>query len=93
MKKKIKRRIKWNPSRTPGVVAHRVYVGKTSIVIPMPKTECIVPDEFPGMFEDGKEYTFGVSAIDEDGNESEIASNRDQKLVFRVAPPTGVTLE
>jgi len=83
MSKIFNRRISWEPSIAEDVVAHRVYVVQgieeptyddLNVTVNMPKTEVVVPDEFPGFPLYDGEYTIGIVAIDDWGNESDMAT-------------------
>lgn len=82
MAKVIKKRIKFVPSDGVDVVAHRVYIApdpdeltyaSLHVDVPVPESELIVPDEFPGFPMRDVMYSVGVTAIDDVGNESDMA--------------------
>lgn len=82
MAKVIKKKIKFIPSTGIDVLSHKIYVApdpdeltyaSPSVVVDMPKDFVIVPDEFPGFPLRDVEYQVGVTAIDDVGNESDMA--------------------
>lgn len=81
MSKVFSKTIKWDPSDDVDVVSHRVYVVQgtedptyedLNVTVNMPKTELLVPDEFPGFPLSDGDYTIGIVAVDDWGNESDM---------------------
>jgi hypothetical protein len=75
------RKIKWDVSDSPDVVAHKVYIVQgtvaptytdLNVTVNMPATEVTVPDGFPGFPLHDGDYTVGIVAIDDWGNESDM---------------------
>jgi len=71
-----KKRIRWTPGDQ--AVSHRVYIsqeeptyGSPQSEVKMPKTEIILPDEWPGTLLEG-DYYVGISSLDDLGNETDI---------------------
>lgn len=82
MSKIFSRTIKWNPSTDADVVSHRVYIVQgteepdytdLNVTVNMPKAQLVVPDEFPGFPLYDGDYTIGIVAVDDWGNESDMA--------------------
>jgi Tfp pilus assembly protein PilZ len=75
-----KKRMHWEPSASPEVVKYRLYWSEGSIVGYTSKyfdvgqvTEVVLPDEVPSFPMMRGEVTFGVTAFNEAGNESDIS--------------------
>lgn len=74
-----KKRLSWNPPTDVDVVAHMVYVGTgeeftSGIRVDMPRTSLVLPDDFPpGTFAEDVNYTVGIAAVDDVGNEGDMA--------------------
>lgn len=82
------------------IVSHNVYCDKatqdldynsTYVNVAMPKTEVILPDEFPpGFFDADTNYKVGISAIDDVGNESSIVSVQAPFDFVAPGAPSGI---
>jgi hypothetical protein len=79
-----KKRVSWTPAIDADIVKHKVYVSEADleldiytddfIIIDMPTCSVLLPDEFPaGTFVGEGNFTVGVSAIDDVGNEGDVA--------------------
>jgi hypothetical protein len=84
MSKVKKKRVSWTPASDTDIVAHRVYVSQADadlniltdlwIKLDMPIASVLLPDDFPeGTFTGEGNFTVGVSAIDDVGNEGDVA--------------------
>lgn len=82
MAKIVKKKITFTPSTGEDVVAHRIYAAPAPdelsynsvfVEVAAPKAEVIVPDEFPAMPLRDVEYKLGITAVDDAGNESDMA--------------------
>ena len=82
MAKITRRNVRWDPSTSPDVVAHKVYWCEEdnyldynispSVRVDLPKTNLIIPDETPDFPTDADgNFRIGVTAADEVGNESD----------------------
>lgn len=71
--------IHWDPSPDSDVTIYRVYYAKGSAVdytnpfIETANTEVVAPNDFPAdTFDEDTDYTIGVTAVDNQGNESDM---------------------
>ena len=101
MAKVTKKKIKFVPSASEDVVAHRIYVApdpdeltfaSPMVEVTMPDTEVIVPDEFPGFPLRDVEYKIGVTAVDDIGNESDMTIVQAPFDFSAPDAPTGVEI-
>lgn len=93
--------ISWNPSTSDDVVGYRVRykvadgnpIVYTDPYLVVGNTLVVAPNDFPsGTFDNDTDYTLGVSAVDDMGNESDIIE-LDTPLDFvPPQPPTGLTV-
>lgn len=74
-----KKRIHWNRSPSPTVVGYRLYwsvVGEASydseFIDIGDRTEVILPDEVPSLYSVRGEVAFAITALNRDGNESDM---------------------
>ena len=81
MAKIKKRKLRWKASESQQVVGYRLYwaegedVGYSSPSVALGNvTEVVLPDEVDGFAPKGGPVSFGVAAIDELGNESDMAT-------------------
>lgn len=79
-----KKRVSWTAPPDTDVVAHRVFVGNEGetidpstfsyVEVLMPHTSILLPDEFPaGTFMGDGNYIIAVCAVDDVGNEGDLA--------------------
>ena len=79
-----KKRVSWTPAPDADIVKHRVYVSQADmnldiltdsfIELDIPTASVLLPDDFPaGTFVGEGNFTVGVSAIDDVGNEGDVA--------------------
>lgn len=95
-----KKRVCWEPSMSADVATYRVYwseegqVGYSSRYVDVGKvTEVILPDDIPSFPPVKGEIALGVSALDESGNESDLAK-MTAKFNFLVPDaPTNLVVE
>ncbi len=87
--------IRWNPSPDSDVAVYRVYYAKGSAVdytnpfIETTNTEVIAPNDFPAdAFDEDVDYTVGVTAVDDQGNESDMVVLSHP---FDFIPPSAVS--
>lgn len=99
MAKYVKKTLSWNPGPDPDIVAHRVYVNfgtdqpdydSISVVVDMPGSDVELP--FQGMPLGDGTYSFGVSAIDDFGNESDMAFVSAELDFLAPSPPSGLEI-
>jgi hypothetical protein len=98
-----KKRITWTPAPDAAIVKHRVYVTDGVDIDPkvdqyievlMPHTSILLPDEFPaGTFEGEGNYIIGVSAIDDVGNEGDLAIVASPFDFIAPGVPTNLVVE
>lgn len=102
MAKVIKKRIKFIPSDGVDVVSHRVYVApdpdelnyaSPMVEVAMPADSVVVPDDFPGFPLRDVQYQVGVTAVDDVGNESDMAIVTAPFDFDAPSAPTGVVIE
>jgi len=105
MAKIVKRRIRWAASTSTDIVGYKIYwsleaVGEPSysdsnILVSAPKTNLVLPDETPSFpIETEANYLFGISAIDDVGNESDMAITNPVVIDFLAPnPPTDLVVE
>lgn len=102
MAKVISKRISWTAATTPDIVAHRVYVepegtlidyNSFNTTVDMPKTDIVVPGEFPGWPMEEGNYGVGISSVDDMGNESDITIISSPFDFSAPDAPTGVVVE
>ncbi|MCG6909558.1 MAG: hypothetical protein LJE94_05475 [Deltaproteobacteria bacterium] len=79
MAKLKKRKLRWNASESQQVVGYRIYwaeAGEVGYDSPFADlgnvTEVVLPDEVEGFSPKGDPVEFGVAAVDELGNESDL---------------------
>lgn len=105
MSKIVKRRIRWTASTASDVVNYKVYwslqaAGNPSytsdnVATAAGKTSLILPDEAP-TFPTATEanYLFGITAVDDVGNESDMAITPTVAIDFLApTPPTALVVE
>ena len=85
MSKVKKKKIRWTPAGDSDIVAHRVFVAHEgdeidtarNIYVEVPigdEQSVILPDDFPpGTFADEGNYIVGICAVDDVGNEGDLA--------------------
>ena len=103
MAKIIKKRIRWNASVAPDVVNYRVYWNAETSPdyesqfseFPATATEAFIPDDFPSFTVSTEgDYVFGISAVDDVGNESDMAMSAAIPLDFNPPEaPTDIVVE
>lgn len=80
-----KKTLSWDPPADIDVVGHKLYVvpegsqidpaSTPYITIGMPTTTVLLPDDFPeDTFDQDINYTIGIAAIDDVGNEGDIVT-------------------
>lgn len=93
--------ISWNPSESDDVAGYRVYHKPADgnpfdygdPFVETPANEITAPDDFPeGAFSAETEYLIGVSAVDDMGNESDIAEVSSPFDFIPPEPPTGLSV-
>lgn len=81
MAKVFNKKIMWDASIDTDVVSHKVYIVQgtnaptyedLNVTVAMPKTELTVPDEVPNFPLYDGDYTIGIVAVDDWGNESDM---------------------
>ncbi len=99
-----KKKLSWKPAPDSDVVAHRVFVereGETIdpatfsyIEVAMPKTSILLPDDFPsGTFGGEGNYILGVCAVDDVGNEGDLAMVASPFDFIAPGVPTDLVVE
>jgi hypothetical protein len=99
MAKIVTKTLGWIAPGDADLVSHKVYVdtGATlptydsqNVIVPMPATSLELPYGFAGMpLVDGT-YNFGISAVDDFGNESDITHISADLDFLAPSPPTGL---
>jgi len=99
-----KKRLTWTAAPDSDIVSHRVFVGnegetidpKTSpyVEVVMPKTSILLPDDFPSeTFEGEGNYILGVCAVDDVGNEGDLALVASPFDFIAPGVPTNLVVE
>lgn len=98
-----KKRVRWTAAPDADVVSHRIRVGpegtdlsyeSSYVQIEMPDTEIILPDSFPAdTFGLDQNYTLGISAVDDVGNEGDIVAVASPFDFVAPGVPTGIVVE
>jgi hypothetical protein len=99
MAKYVKKTLSWTPSNSLDVVSHKVYAKfggaqpdylSPNIDIPLPAASVELP--FPGMTLDDGTYIFGISAVDDFGNESDLVFLPAELDFLAPNPPTNLSI-
>ena len=100
MAKLKKRKIRWRPSKSPQVVGYRLYWALDGKLDYDSKrvdlgnvTEVILPDDIENFPVASGPVEFGLTAVDELGNESDMATLRAPYQFQVPAAPTGLRME
>lgn len=98
-----KKRVRWTAAPDADVVSHRVRVGLEGaaldygspyVQVDMPETSIILPDSFPaGTFDLDQNYTLGISAVDDVGNEGDIVEVASPFDFVAPGVPTEIVVE
>jgi hypothetical protein len=95
-----KKRIRWNPSPDPDVRGYRLYwtllegVNHNSAFVNVGDvTEVILPDNVPAFPLIAGEMEFGVTAVNQAGNESDMAVFSANVYFVPPGPPTNLRFE
>lgn len=98
--KVVTRKVQWNPVTVPDLKGYNLYYASGSAVLDHNApfvyvgnvTEVVITDVIPAAINWNGDYTLGVSAVDNVGNESNIAAGTSF-FDFQAPPsPTGFTI-
>lgn len=101
MSKLASKTIKWTPSSSQDVVAHKVYVAQGAVDynspsqnVPIPLSSYVIPGAFASLAgQQGSDWHIMVTAVDDVGNESDGTHIGPVTIDFLApAAPTGVQL-
>ena len=100
MAKMKKRRLRWKASESQQAVGYRLYwaeggeVGYDSPCVALGNvTEVILPDDIEGFAPNGGPIEFGIAAVDELGNESDLATFKATYQFSIPLAPEGLWIE
>jgi hypothetical protein len=101
MAKINKRRVRWNPSTAEDTVGYRVYylIGGGEIDVAtapfkdVATTQVVIPDDIPELANVDGEVAFGIAALDELANESDLLLVSGPFDFAAPDAPTGAVIE
>lgn len=99
-----KKRVRWTPAADPDIVAHKIFVTPEGeeidpavtpfVQVDMPNASVLLPDDFPdGTFSGDGNYIVGVCAVDDVGNEGDIALVASPFDFIAPGVPTNLVVE
>ena len=100
MAKIRKRKLIWNASASARVTGYKVYwSSERNLDYQAPcvnvgnVTTVLIPDDLPGFSASSADLKFGVTAVDSEGNESDMAVTDGARLFQAPAGPSGIRME